>query len=70
MGAGVLQVDVDFTLHGTIRSEGQLIASAGFNISALGADPVGSSPEEFGAFIKKEFATWSKVIKEVGITIE
>ncbi len=39
-------------------------------ILALGADPVGSSPEEFGAFIKKEIATWSRVIKEVGITIE
>ena len=39
-------------------------------ILGLGADPVGSSPEEFGAFIKKEIATWSKVIKEVGITVE
>ncbi len=39
-------------------------------IVSLGADPVGSSPEEFAAFIKKEIATWSKVIKEVGITIE
>ena len=39
-------------------------------IIALGADPVGNSPEEFAAFIKKEIATWSKVIKEVGITIE
>ena len=39
-------------------------------IVGLGADPVGNSPEEFGAFIKKEMATWSKVIKEVGITIE
>src|SRR4051812_12379379 len=39
-------------------------------ILALGADPVGNSPEEFNAFIKKEMATWSKVIKEVGITIE
>ncbi len=39
-------------------------------IIGLGADPVGSSPEEFAAFIKKEIATWSKVIKEVGITIE
>jgi len=36
----------------------------------LGADPVGSSPEEFAAFIRKELATWSKVIKEVGITID
>jgi len=39
-------------------------------IVGLGADPVGNSPEEFSAFIKKEIATWSKVIKEVGITIE
>ena len=39
-------------------------------IVGLGADPVGSSPEEFAAFIKKEIATWSKVIKEVGITVE
>ena len=39
-------------------------------IVALGADPVGSSPEEFGTFIRGEFATWSKVIKEVGITVE
>lgn len=39
-------------------------------IVGLGADPVGSSPEEFSAFIKKEIATWSKVIKEVGITID
>ncbi|HEV7822099.1 MAG TPA: tripartite tricarboxylate transporter substrate binding protein [Burkholderiales bacterium] len=39
-------------------------------IVALGADPVGNSPEEFNAFIRKEMATWSKVIKEVGITIE
>ncbi len=39
-------------------------------ILALGADPVGNSPEEFAAFIKKEIATWSKVIKEVGITVD
>ncbi|MEO7725713.1 MAG: tripartite tricarboxylate transporter substrate binding protein [Burkholderiales bacterium] len=39
-------------------------------ILGLGADPVGSTPEEFATFIKKEMATWSKVIKEVGITIE
>ncbi len=39
-------------------------------IVGLGADLVGSSPEEFSAFIKKELATWSKVIKEVGVTID
>jgi tripartite-type tricarboxylate transporter receptor subunit TctC len=36
----------------------------------LGADPVGSTPEEFAAFIKKEIVTWSKVIKEAGITAD
>ena len=39
-------------------------------IIGLGADPVGNSPEEFSAFIKKEIATWATVIKEVGITVE
>ncbi len=39
-------------------------------VISLGADPIGNSPEEFSAFIKKELATWSKVIREVGITIE
>ena len=39
-------------------------------IIGVGAEPVGSSPEEFGAFLKSEFITWAKVIKEVGITVE
>lgn len=39
-------------------------------IVGLGAEPVGSSPAEFAAFIRNELATWSKVIKEVGISIE
>ncbi len=32
-----------------------------------GAEPVGSSPEEFGAFMKAETAKWAKVIKEANI---
>ncbi len=39
-------------------------------IIGLGADPIGNSPAEFSAFIKKEIATWATVIKEVGITVE
>jgi tripartite-type tricarboxylate transporter receptor subunit TctC len=39
-------------------------------IVGVGAEVVGSSPEEFTAFIKSEFAAWAKVIKEVGITVE
>ncbi|MEO8443315.1 MAG: tripartite tricarboxylate transporter substrate binding protein, partial [Betaproteobacteria bacterium] len=36
-------------------------------LSAQGADPVGSSPEEFGAFMKSETAKWARVIKEANI---
>ena len=39
-------------------------------IIALGAEPVGNTPEEFGAFIKREFGVWAKIIKEVGIKVE
>jgi tripartite-type tricarboxylate transporter receptor subunit TctC len=37
---------------------------------AEGADPVGSSPEQFGEFIKSEIAKWSKVIRAAGIKAE
>jgi tripartite-type tricarboxylate transporter receptor subunit TctC len=33
----------------------------------LGAEPVGSTPEEFDAFIKAEIAKWGKVVKEARI---
>ena len=36
-------------------------------LTALGAEPVGSSPEEFGAFMKSETAKWARVIKEANI---
>ena len=39
-------------------------------IVQVGAEVVGSSPEEFAAFIKSEFSAWAKVVKEVGITVE
>ena len=32
-----------------------------------GADPVGSTPEEYTAFIKREIAKWAKVISAAGI---
>lgn len=36
-------------------------------LSSQGADPVGSSPDEFGAFMKAETAKWARVIKEANI---
>ena len=35
-----------------------------------GAEPVGNTPEEFGAVVKSEIAKWSKLIKEANIRIE
>jgi tripartite-type tricarboxylate transporter receptor subunit TctC len=35
-------------------------------LAADAAEPVGNSPEEFGAFIKKEIARWAPVIKASG----
>ena len=32
-----------------------------------GAEPVGSTPKEFAAFLKAEMQKWSKVIQEAGI---
>jgi tripartite-type tricarboxylate transporter receptor subunit TctC len=39
-------------------------------VTALGADLAATSPEEFASFVKKELATWSRVVKEVGIRVE
>jgi tripartite-type tricarboxylate transporter receptor subunit TctC len=37
------------------------------NFATLGVDATTSSPEEFGAFIKTEFAKYAKLIAEIGI---
>jgi tripartite-type tricarboxylate transporter receptor subunit TctC len=36
----------------------------------MGADVVGSTPQEFGAFMNAESAKWAKVIKEANIRVE
>jgi tripartite-type tricarboxylate transporter receptor subunit TctC len=38
--------------------------------AALGADPVGSSPEAFDAFIKSEIGKWAKVVKTAGLRVD
>jgi tripartite-type tricarboxylate transporter receptor subunit TctC len=35
-----------------------------------GADPVGSSPKEFAAFLRSETTKWAKVAKDIGIKPE
>src|SRR6267142_6879922 len=39
-------------------------------LAALGAEPVGSTPEEFGAFLRAENARWGRIIREKGIRSE
>ena len=38
--------------------------------SAMGADPVGNTPEQFAAFLKAEMAKWAKLVKAAGIHAE
>jgi tripartite-type tricarboxylate transporter receptor subunit TctC len=35
-----------------------------------GVSPVGGTPEQFLATIKKEIAVWRKVVNEVGVKVE
>ena len=39
-------------------------------LAADGADPVGSTPEEFAAFMRSETAKWAKVVTQAGIQPE
>jgi tripartite-type tricarboxylate transporter receptor subunit TctC len=39
-------------------------------LTALGAEPVGSAPDDFAKFVRAEHARWSKVIREKGIRSE
>jgi len=39
-------------------------------LEGLGGEPVGGSPEEAAAFLKKEYEQWGRVIREAGIKAE
>jgi tripartite-type tricarboxylate transporter receptor subunit TctC len=39
-------------------------------IAAVGARTVGGTPHELGAFIRKDLAEWSSVVKAAGIHVE
>ena len=39
-------------------------------LSELGAEPVGSTPEQFAAHIKSEIAKWAKVIKDANVELQ
>ena len=39
-------------------------------LALQGAQPLGSTPEVYGAFIKSEIARWAAVIKDAGVKID
>ena len=36
----------------------------------MGIQPLSSTPEEFGEFLKSEVARWGKVVRESGAQVE
>jgi tripartite-type tricarboxylate transporter receptor subunit TctC len=38
--------------------------------ATLGIEPVGNSPEEFGAQVREDLARWEKVVKAAGVKVE
>jgi tripartite-type tricarboxylate transporter receptor subunit TctC len=39
-------------------------------MAGVGADPIGSTPEKFGPFMRTEVEKWRKVIKTSGVTVD
>ena len=48
-------------------ARGRAAADVRERLSSMGADPVGSTPEEFGAFIRSEHEKWERVVKGAGL---
>jgi tripartite-type tricarboxylate transporter receptor subunit TctC len=45
-------------------------ADSGERMKVLGATPVGSSPQEFAAFVESELVRWEKIVKPMNITLD
>jgi tripartite-type tricarboxylate transporter receptor subunit TctC len=56
-------------LYGDV-SKGLQHKDVGEKFVEMGADPVGSTPEQFGAFMRSESAKWARLIKEANIRAE
>ena len=61
--------DLVYRLHGDLSRVLQQ-TDLRDRIAGMGADVVGSPPEQFGAFMKSESAKWGKVIREASIRAE
>ena len=68
MPAGVPHAIVEklaLEIAGIVRSH-----EIGERFEADGAIAIGSSPQQFAAFLKGEMAKWNRVIKEANIQLE
>jgi tripartite-type tricarboxylate transporter receptor subunit TctC len=45
-------------------------ASVRERMAGFGFEPIGNTPEEFGAFVKEDIARWAKLVKETGAKVE
>ena len=64
-----------FTAFGTVQSVSLVTdrdtgRPRGFAFVEMGTDVIGSTPQQFGAFIESESAKWARVIKEANIRAE
>ena len=39
-------------------------------ISTIGIDPLGSTPDEFAAFLRKEIPRWKEIVKDADVKLE
>jgi len=68
MPAGTPRNIIAYVHTQTVHALGQ--ADVKQRLSTLGAEGVGSSPDEFRSFIKAEIAKWAKVVKQAGLKVE
>jgi tripartite-type tricarboxylate transporter receptor subunit TctC len=40
------------------------------HLGRLGFDPVGSTPDEFAAWLKSEYAKWGEVVRQAHLKVE
>jgi tripartite-type tricarboxylate transporter receptor subunit TctC len=56
-------------LNSEIRRALQL-PEIGARLATEGSEAGNTTPDEFGAYIRREIAKWSKVVKESGVKID
>jgi tripartite-type tricarboxylate transporter receptor subunit TctC len=66
--AGTSRSIVTLLYKETAKALGQ--ADVKERLATMGAEPVGSSPDEFRAFVKTEIVKWAKVVKAAGLKVE